>query len=112
MPIGAFSDYPYQLQETTIAAGETLTLYTDGLTEALNAEHQLFGRKRAMQLIARCSGMTAKEIVDIVVDEVTQYAEQTEQSDDVTLLSICYKPDHRKAPKPHSSEQMAKDNID
>jgi len=112
MPIGAFSDYPYQLQETTIAAGETLTLYTDGLTEALNAEHQLFGRKRAMQLIARCSGMTAKEIVDTVVDEVTQYAEQTEQSDDVTLLSICYKPDHQKAPKPHSSEQMTKDNID
>lgn len=92
MPIGAFSDFSYQPQEATIAAGETLILYTDGLTEALNAQHQLFGRHRAIQLMARCSGMAPREIVDTVVGEISQYAGETKQSDDMTLLAIRYQP--------------------
>ena len=92
MPIGAFSDFSYQPQEATITAGETLILYTDGLTEALNAQHQLFGRHRAIQLMARCSGMVPRKIVDTVVGEVSQYAGETKQSDDMTLLAIKYQP--------------------
>ena len=92
MPIGAFSDFSYQPQEATITAGETLILYTDGLTEALNAQHQLFGRRRAIQLMARCSGMAPRKIVDTVVGEVSQYAGETKQSDDMTLLAIRYQP--------------------
>lgn len=92
MPLGVFSDFDYQPQEATMAPGQTLTLYTDGLTEALNAQHKLFGRRRAMQLIARCSGQTPRQIVDAVVSEVSEYAGTTEQSDDMTLFAIRYQP--------------------
>lgn len=80
------------MQETTIVPGETLVLYTDGLTEARNAQKQLFGRKGIMQLIARCSGMAPKEMVDTVISEVQRFAIHTEQSDDLTMLAICYRP--------------------
>lgn len=96
MPLGLFDGFIYEMQRTTLVPGEPLTLYTDGLTESLNEQHQLFGRKRAMQLIARCSGMSPKLIVDTVITEVRKYAGQTEQNDDLTLLSICYKPENLK----------------
>lgn len=91
MAIGVIDDFAYEKQQTTIAPGEMLTLYTDGLTEALNAQHELFGRQRAMQLIGRCKGLTPKATVDTVVGEVRQYAENTQQSDDLTLLAIRYR---------------------
>ncbi len=92
MPIGAFDDFSYQPEHTTMAPGATLILYTDGLTEAFNAQEQQFGRPRAMQLMARCSGMKPKENVSRLVSEVKQFAGTTEQSDDLTLLVIRYKP--------------------
>ncbi len=91
MPIGAFDDFSYTMQTVTIAPGETLTLYTDGLTEALNANHELFGRQRFQELVEGCSGMMAKEMVDTIVREIKRFSEHTEQSDDLTLLVISYK---------------------
>lgn len=92
MPIGLFDDFIYEPQETTIAPGMMLTLYTDGLTEAFNAQEQQFGRERFVQLIRRCGGMTPKELVDTAITEVQHFAINTEQSDDLTLLVVCYKP--------------------
>lgn len=86
------SDIIYEPQETTIAPGMMLTLYTDGLTEAFNAQEQQFGRERFVQLIRRCSGMAPKELVDTAITEVQHFAINTEQSDDLTLLVVCYKP--------------------
>ncbi|MBQ3754058.1 MAG: SpoIIE family protein phosphatase [Prevotella sp.] len=94
MAIGVLDDFEYEMQQTTIEAGDTICLYTDGLTEALNAQHKLFGRQRAMQLIARLNNMPPKTMVDTIVSEVKQYAGHTEQSDDLTLLAISYRPTH------------------
>ena len=90
MPIGLFSDFSYEMQQTTIAPGETLALYTDGLTEARNTQQQLFGRERLRNLIARCGGMAPKELVDTVMTEIKQYTEHTAPTDDLTLLAIRY----------------------
>lgn len=96
MPVGLFDDFAYEAQQMTIAPGDTLFLYTDGLTEARNAQGELFGLQRVLQLAARCDGMEPKAMVDAVVAEVKHYAEHTEQSDDLTLLAIKYK--HRPQP--------------
>ena len=101
--IGVLNEFIYEKQSATIAPGDMITLYTDGLTEALNAQHQLFGRKRFMQMIAQCHDMTPTELVDTVVKEVQQFAVHTQQSDDLTLLVISYKPDTSKHPAAISS---------
>ena len=89
--IGVIDDFTYEMQTATIAPGSTLTLYTDGLTEALNEEHQLFGRKRVVQLVTRCVHKAPKEVIDTMISEVKRYVGNTEQSDDLTLLVISYK---------------------
>ena len=78
----------YEMQTATVPHGATLTLYTDGLTEALNEQNQLFGRKRVVQLLTGCANKTPKEVVDTIITEVKQYAGNMEQSDDLTLLVI------------------------
>lgn len=90
MPIGLFDDFAYAMQTTTIPPGATLLLYTDGLTEARNAQHQLMGREGLMQLAGRHSGKEPKELVGSIIADVKHYAEHTEQSDDLTLLAIKY----------------------
>lgn len=86
--IGVIDDFCYEMQTATVPHGATLTLYTDGLTEALNEQNQLFGRKRVVQLLTGCANKTPKEVVDTIITEVKQYAGNMEQSDDLTLLVI------------------------
>jgi sigma-B regulation protein RsbU (phosphoserine phosphatase) len=72
--------------------GSTLFLYTDGLTEARNAKHGLYGYERVDALMSNCADMSPKEIVDAAIAGVEQFAGDTEQSDDLTLLAIRYTP--------------------
>ena len=52
LPIGIFSNFNYEMQETTIESGSMVFLYTDGLTEAMNKAHEQFGITRVMNLLA------------------------------------------------------------
>ena len=90
MPVGLFDDFVYEKQQTTIAAGQTIFLYTDGLTEARNAQGKLFGRENVVQLLTGRHGMAPKELIDDIIGDVKRYAGHTEQSDDLTLLAIRY----------------------
>ena len=105
LPIGLFSDFNYEMQETVMPPGAILFLYTDGLTEARrgysnNATSQregqagskLFGRKRVREMLEGCGDMSPKQLVDKVIAEVARFSEHTEQSDDLTLLAIKYTP--------------------
>ena len=51
LPIGAMPDWVFTAQETSLAPGSTLFLYTDGLDEAEDAGHNMFGKKRVMEVI-------------------------------------------------------------
>ncbi len=100
LPIGIFHDFKYQLQEMKMEKGDTLFLYTDGLTEAKNAEKKLLGREHVMELVsASAKAMTqsleaspTQLLVDSVVEQWKEFAGGTEQSDDMTLLAISYTP--------------------
>jgi sigma-B regulation protein RsbU (phosphoserine phosphatase) len=76
--------------------GDTLFLYTDGLTEARNIRRELFGRERVMRLMETCDTTDAKAFVDSIVMEVQRFADGAEQSDDLTLLAIRYTPKEEK----------------
>ena len=92
LPIGAFPDWKYSLQETTICNGTTLFLYTDGLTEAEDAGHNLFGQKRLMDNIIQ---VDAEALICHMEDAVKMFVGKTEQSDDLTMMAIQYS--HRQA---------------
>lgn len=92
LPIGLFEDFNYEMQTTTLKPGSALFLYTDGLTEARNVQGKLFGRERVMQMIAESGSTDPKQLIETAIAEVKRFSENTEQSDDLTLLAFSYTP--------------------
>ena len=92
LPIGLFEDFNYEMQTITMKPGSALFLYTDGLTEARNAKGKLFGRERVMQMVTECGTTDPKQLLEAVIAEVNQFSENTEQSDDLTLMALRYTP--------------------
>ena len=93
LPIGLM-DWEFVPQETTIASGTTIFLYTDGLNEAENSQHQQFGEEQILQLAeeqlvkGECQPMP---LIQRMSAAVHFFAGAAEQSDDLTMLAIQYK---------------------
>ena len=91
LPVGAIKGMKYVLQETQIDPGTTLFLYTDGLTEAMDAANQMFGVER-MKAIAKnqFSGgePSPKALIDRFTEAVDTFVAGAEQSDDLTMMAI------------------------
>ena len=91
LPVGAIKGMKYVLQETQIDPGATLFLYTDGLTEAMNADFQMFGEER-MKAIAQhqisVGEPSPKALIDRLTEAVDTYVAGAEQSDDLTMMAI------------------------
>lgn len=69
-----------------LAPGDCVVLYTDGVTEAMNASRQLFGDEQLQAVVAGHSGGSAQEIVRAIVRAVHAFADGAPASDDVTLF--------------------------
>lgn len=80
----------YTAHELTLAHGDTLFLYTDGLTEAENTEHETFGEKRALETADHFGTLTAEQQIEQMHQAVDQFVNNAEQSDDLTMLAIQY----------------------
>ena len=87
LPIGAMPDVAYTQQETTLAPGTTLFLYTDGLDEAEDAGHRLFGKKRIYEIMQTTS-QQPRTLIERMTQAVADFVGDTEQSDDLTMLAI------------------------
>ena len=91
LPVGAIKGMKYVLQETQIAPGTTLFLYTDGLTEAMDAANQMFGVER-MKAIAQhqisVGEPSPKALIDRFTEAVDTFVAGAEQSDDLTMMAI------------------------
>jgi len=88
--IGAMPELPYQQDSEVLHPGDTILLYTDGVTEAFNEEEQLFSEDRLEALLPNKSLDSAESIVQSTIDAVNRFAGEAEQSDDVTLLAVQY----------------------
>ena len=90
LPIGVDPDLNYSDQELNMVPGSMLFLYTDGLTEAENASHKLFGKERVAAVVSTFTG-SPQQLVETMTDAVLQFAGETEQHDDLTLFALQYK---------------------
>jgi len=88
-PLCVIEDYPYQSDRYRMQPGESLCAYTDGVTEAMNAADELYGRQRLVDSLARLATATeALEIVAAVGKDVQAFVGTTERSDDLTILAL------------------------
>ncbi|MEW6545123.1 MAG: SpoIIE family protein phosphatase [Nitrospirota bacterium] len=90
MALGVFPDNDYPVRRVRMRGSEGLLLYTDGVTEAMDGNGNLFTDARLKQLLLRIQGGTPREIVEDVIAEVRSHAAGELQADDITLLALRY----------------------
>lgn len=88
MLLGAFDEIHPMQQEAAIEPGDVLVFFTDGVTEAHNAEKVLFDVERLHESVAQLAHLSAAEIVDGIVTAVSTFTAHTPQSDDLTLIVV------------------------
>ena len=87
-PLGAVDDFRYPIDHDRIEPGEVLLLYTDGVTEAENADHTLYSSGRLTTALATAAVVDAQHVVAAVIDDVSRFVGGAEQADDMTLLAL------------------------
>jgi serine phosphatase RsbU (regulator of sigma subunit) len=86
LPLAIMSDYQYQAAETTLEPGETMILFSDGVTDAMNAANERFGEARLRQALASAQGATAAG--EATVQAVQRHVGEQPQFDDITLVCL------------------------
>ena len=93
LPLGVIEDFKYVLQEHQLSQESTLLLYTDGLTEAADTNHNLFGLQRIIDTAQSCleQSKTAPTVLMTTMhEEANRFVNGAQQSDDLTMLAIHY----------------------
>lgn len=88
LPLGIMQEFDFQQQSIDLHHDDALFLYTDGVTEAENINHELFGDERLEEVMH--TRRTAQEHLEAVRDAITAFVGEAPQSDDITLLFIHY----------------------
>ena len=84
--LGAFKEWECALAECQIAPGDTLILYTDGITESFNPAGEEFGEARLEEALRQHSHLSSQSLLDAIVEQVRHFSPH-EQHDDITLIT-------------------------
>lgn len=86
--VGIMAKYPYKSETYTMQQGDTLLLYTDGVTEAKNKSHKLYGEQRMIDVLSSRTDNAPLPCTDLLLSSVNSFVNGAEQSDDITILTI------------------------
>jgi len=84
--LGLMKDSPFEERSVLLAPGDLLVLYTDGITEAMDAKGNEFGEERLKELIPLVRNLPAHGICDETFQRVKAFARGTQQSDDMAVV--------------------------
>jgi sigma-B regulation protein RsbU (phosphoserine phosphatase) len=90
--LGMIENLTYDSASIQLEPGDSLLLYTDGVTEAMNPDSSLFGEDRLEEILQRLGPVSPQLIIEGVFREVIAFAAGAPQSDDVTALAVQYRP--------------------
>ncbi len=85
---GVMEDIPFTEETLQLEPGDTLLMYTDGVTEATDTEEKLYGEARLEALLKQSTQADCQQIIDNVKADVKAFVGEAEQSDDITLLAL------------------------
>ena len=88
LAMGLMEDFGYASRSETLQPGETLFLYTDGLTDATNRKGELFGKERLEGTLNGSAGRSPEDIVNHVWSEIGNFSAGTAAADDMTCLVL------------------------
>jgi sigma-B regulation protein RsbU (phosphoserine phosphatase) len=86
--LGAVENKEYKSQNVIIAPDDVIVMYTDGVTESINSQQEMFGERRLIEIIQKTSHLTAQGILSEILLGVKAFSGDIAQFDDITLLVI------------------------
>jgi sigma-B regulation protein RsbU (phosphoserine phosphatase) len=88
MALGVVQDVTWAQEYVQLVSGDVLVLYTDGVTEARNAQGAFFGEDRLIESVRADLGHSAQDIQDAIMADIRTFANDAPQSDDIALAVI------------------------
>jgi sigma-B regulation protein RsbU (phosphoserine phosphatase) len=86
--LGAVEDAKYTSKSVRIGPGDAVILYTDGVTEAVNAKGDMFGEEELRRIATENAGRPSSEILSSILSAIAAFAQGQPQADDITLMVI------------------------
>ena len=86
--LGIIEDQPFTVENVNLAPGDRLVLFTDGITEAQNADSELFGEERLRQILIDHPSATSEELTQHILDAVTAFTKAARYTDDKTVVVV------------------------
>ena len=90
MAVGVVPGMPYDEDTVTLAPGDTMFLYTDGITEAMNVDQEEFTEARLEAVLAEGRDLPVDSVLENVTSAVVKFVGEAEQSDDITCIVLRY----------------------
>lgn len=87
---GVLEDATYEEGEIKLGKDDTLILYTDGVTEAMNEQNEEFGNDRLLSVVKNNGTLDVQGFNKLLIEEVQLFAGTAPQSDDITVLTLKY----------------------
>jgi serine phosphatase RsbU (regulator of sigma subunit)/pSer/pThr/pTyr-binding forkhead associated (FHA) protein len=84
--LGILDDFHYEMVTTALAPGECIVLYSDGVSEAMDAEDRTYSSQRLARLLSTLAGHGVEEVGNTVLRDVARHRGNSDQSDDITLV--------------------------
>ena len=97
LPLGAFDFGEYEEGVTSLAPGDLLFMYTDGLTETMNSDDEEFGTDRVEHFLREHRQLPVAELIAGIHDAVKQFCGREEADDDITLIALKIREDQEAA---------------
>lgn len=90
VPLGVMRSFKYVVEKIVLQPGETVLVFTDGVTDASNRSEELFSIDRLQKVLEDCRQDDPSTIITEVVDSVDRFAEGTPQADDIAMVCVQY----------------------
>lgn len=91
MALGVMEGIPFGKGSVTLEHGDTLVMYTDGVTEAVNVHDNLFTEQLLVDILRDNEKLTPREVGQHILDRVAEFSSGAEQADDITVLALKYR---------------------
>jgi sigma-B regulation protein RsbU (phosphoserine phosphatase) len=89
-PLGMFEGMPYQQESLTLAPGDVLVVFSDGVSEALSVADEEYGEHRIAEVVSKHLGAGPRTVLDALIRDVKTFAEGAPQNDDITALVLSF----------------------
>jgi sigma-B regulation protein RsbU (phosphoserine phosphatase) len=86
--VGLLEFAPYSQGEIPLVAGDTVIVYSDGVSEAMNSAGDEFGEDRVQQVTLSGAALSAQAVVERIVAAVREFTRGAPQSDDITAMAV------------------------